>query len=271
MFCLGGSTTYGHPYTHSTSFCGWLGEYLPVADPTRDWEVVNAGGISYASYRAARLAEELAELEPDLFVVLSGHNEFLERRTYADVISLPPAVRGLGALASRTRTYSALSGALGAVRGRGDGGTRQAAELEPEVTTLLDQAVGPDGVHPGRPAAGAGAPALPLQPRPDRRHRTLGRGSYGARHPRRQPAQLEPVQEREPARARRRRPRPLAGGWWHGLGEAVAGGRDAEAVPDLRAALAIDDRHAHLQYLAGQVLDRLGRSPGGAHGLRAGA
>jgi tetratricopeptide (TPR) repeat protein len=65
IFCLGGSTTYGRPYDDTTSFAGWLRELLPVADPGRRWEVINAGGISYASYRVARLMEELVRFEPD--------------------------------------------------------------------------------------------------------------------------------------------------------------------------------------------------------------
>ena len=79
IFCMGGSTTYGRPYDDTTSFCGWLRELLAAADDSRKWEVVNAGGISYASYRAAILMEELARYEPDLFIIYSGHNEFLER------------------------------------------------------------------------------------------------------------------------------------------------------------------------------------------------
>ncbi len=35
IFCMGGSTTYGRPYQHETSFCGWLESLLPVADPSR--------------------------------------------------------------------------------------------------------------------------------------------------------------------------------------------------------------------------------------------
>src|SRR5262245_25838245 len=81
IFCLGGSTTYGHPYTDTTSFCGWLRVMLPRADPSRHWELINGGGISYASYREALLMEELIQYEPDLFIVLSAHNEFLEQRT----------------------------------------------------------------------------------------------------------------------------------------------------------------------------------------------
>ncbi|MFW6168867.1 MAG: hypothetical protein ACODAD_00150 [Planctomycetota bacterium] len=61
-----------------------LREFLPVAHPSRRWEVVNAGGVGYASYRVAKLMEELVRYEPDLFIIYSGHNEFLKRRTYAD-------------------------------------------------------------------------------------------------------------------------------------------------------------------------------------------
>ena len=60
IFCVGGSTTYGRPYDDKTSFSGWLRELLPMVDSGRDWEVINAGGISYASYRVAMLMEREA-------------------------------------------------------------------------------------------------------------------------------------------------------------------------------------------------------------------
>ena len=68
IFCMGGSTTYGRPYTDRVSFCGWLREYLKATDPSRNWEVVNAGGISFASYRVAKLMNELRNYQPDLFI-----------------------------------------------------------------------------------------------------------------------------------------------------------------------------------------------------------
>ena len=74
IFCVGGSTTYGRPYNDTTSFAGWLRELLPVADSRRRWEVINAGGISYASYRVVRLMEALVSHEPDLFIIYTGHN-----------------------------------------------------------------------------------------------------------------------------------------------------------------------------------------------------
>ena len=81
---------------------------LPTADPSRKWEVINCGGISYASYRIAMLMEELIRYQPDLFVIYNGENEFLEHRTYEGVIATPRIVRGVGAALSRTRFYSAL-------------------------------------------------------------------------------------------------------------------------------------------------------------------
>ncbi|MEE4273962.1 MAG: tetratricopeptide repeat protein [Thermoanaerobaculales bacterium] len=144
IFCVGGSTTFGRPYDDATSFCGWLRELLPVADPHRRWEVINAGGVSYASYRVAVLMEELADYEPDLFVVYSGHNEFLERRTYPQIIATPEAVRGLGSMVSKTRVWTAVSGIVHAVSGPPPAPEDSPDLLSEEVRTLLDDAVGPD-------------------------------------------------------------------------------------------------------------------------------
>jgi Flp pilus assembly protein TadD len=137
IFCLGGSTTYGRPYNDLTSFCGWLRQFLPAVDPSRRWEVINAGGISYASYRVARLMKELAEYEPDLFIVYSGHNEFLESRTYKKLLKVPKLLRNLGILASHMRLYSVLYDII----------YKRDALLTTEVKPLLDHSVGPEDYH----------------------------------------------------------------------------------------------------------------------------
>jgi tetratricopeptide (TPR) repeat protein len=143
VFCVGGSTTYGRPYGDVTSFCGWLRAFLEVAEPDRRWEVINAGGISYASYRVAVLMEELIEYDPDLFIIYTGHNEFLERRTYPQIIAMPRAVRGVGAVASKTRTWTAIEGVVNTVRGGSEGRQDEVDTLGTNVVTLLDDAVGP--------------------------------------------------------------------------------------------------------------------------------
>lgn len=137
VVCLGGSTTYGRPYDDRTSFCGWLREFLPAVDPGRQWEVINAGGISYASYRVARLMERLVRHDPDLFIIYTGHNEFLEKRTYDRLLKTPEFVRDLASLASRLRTYSLLSDVL--YPGKDT--------LTTEVDAVLDHSVGPDDYH----------------------------------------------------------------------------------------------------------------------------
>lgn len=141
IFCLGGSTTYGRPFRDASSFCGWLREFLPAADPSRKWEVINAGGISYASYRVAALTEELVDYVPDLFVVYCGHNEFLERRTYGELMEMPEAVRGLQGTLAKSRAFSLISRM---VKGGGGDGAEKAGELDTEVNTILDNSVGPE-------------------------------------------------------------------------------------------------------------------------------
>lgn len=136
IFCMGGSTTYGNPYTDSTSFCGWLRVFLPAADPSRKWEVINAGGISYASYREAALMEELAQHQPDLYIIHTGHNEFLEKRSYGRLADLPAPLLELGSRFAHTRLYTALGkGLLPA--------DDKKAQLSGEVNEILNHSIGP--------------------------------------------------------------------------------------------------------------------------------
>jgi len=146
VFCLGGSTTYGRPYDDEVSFCGWLRVFLPLAVPRYAWEVVNAGGISYASYRVAGVMEELSGYSPDLFIVYSGHNEFLEERTYRDVRSIPAPLRALDQVLRQTRSYTALSELVEPLRASSEHDTGR-YELSGEVDALLDRSIGPRDYH----------------------------------------------------------------------------------------------------------------------------
>ncbi len=259
VFCLGGSTTYGRPYGDATSFCGWLRELLPAADPGRTWEVVNAGGISYASYRVALLMEELVGHEPDLFVVYSGHNEFLEERTYRGIIASPRAVRGLGALAGRTRIFTAGRRLLDRWRRPATAPQEESATvLDDEVRTLLDASVGPDAYRRDDAlrdrvlehfrfslarmvdmARAAGAEIVLVNPASNLRHSSPFKSEPG-------PGVDDAARER-----------------WQALlaeaQEAGTAGRWGDALAALEAAAAIDDRHAGAHYLRAQALDGLAR------------
>lgn len=257
IFCLGGSTTYGHPYEDSTSFAGWLRAMLPKADPSREWEVINCGGISYASYREALLMEELVAYEPDLFIVLSGQNEFLEQRTYGSVIAMPAALRGTGALLSRTRVYSALMAAIQRLP-VAPGITTTSNVLSSEIETRLERVVGPQAYHRDEPLArqimdhyrfnlsrmvdiaqSAGAKVIFISPASNLRNcspfKSEHRAGLGE-------ADLKSWQ----VQAQRAR-------------DSAGGAQWPEALAAAEQALALDDRHAGLHYLRGHVLWQLQR------------
>ncbi|MEO8494452.1 MAG: tetratricopeptide repeat protein, partial [Planctomycetota bacterium] len=145
VFCVGGSTTYGHPYWDATSYSGWLRELLPLVDDSCQWEVINAGGISYASYRVAAVTEELARYEPDLFIVYSVHNEFLERRTYEGMFEQSPLHLRLVGTLSQTRTWAVLDRVL--KRPKPNETTTATGMLPEEVDEMLNHTVGPSDYH----------------------------------------------------------------------------------------------------------------------------
>ncbi|MFP6751614.1 MAG: SGNH/GDSL hydrolase family protein, partial [Pirellulaceae bacterium] len=137
IFCLGGSTTHGRPYDDRTSFAGWLREFLPLADPAQHWEVINAGGVSYASYRVAAVSEQLLDLEPDLLIIYTGHNEFLEELSYPELKNRSRLVKQATLLAARSRVFTLLFKGLKTISGsRG-----QPTMLGSEVDEILNHTV----------------------------------------------------------------------------------------------------------------------------------
>ncbi len=253
IFCVGGSTTFGRPYDDRTSFCGWLRALLPAADSTRPWELINAGGVSYASYRVAVLMEELIRYEPDLFVIYSGQNEFLENRTYQHIIEQPKALRGLGSLASRTRTYAAVKKTVDALRA-----DSRKTMLSGEVRTRLDDVVGPkDYVRDDALqkkildhyrfnlmrmvdiARSAGAKVLLVVPASNYRDCS----PFKSQH-REGLSQSQRIQFKA---------------YLDFAQKAYAQGKYLEAHAALDQAVKIDPRYAHLQYLRGRVLYALKR------------
>lgn len=105
IFCLGGSTVQGRPFSTPTAFPRWLELELEAASPGRAFRVINVGGISYASYRLVGVLEEVLEYEPDRILLYTGHNEFLEDRTYGRIRDLGPATVKAHTLLSNFRIY----------------------------------------------------------------------------------------------------------------------------------------------------------------------
>jgi Flp pilus assembly protein TadD len=108
IFCLGGSTTYGHPFDGRTSFPRWLEDLLKASSPDKNFEVINAGGVSYASYRIVPLVREVLQYSPDLIVIADAHNEFLERRTYSGLLDQGRGLLTVRSALEKLNTYQAL-------------------------------------------------------------------------------------------------------------------------------------------------------------------
>lgn len=146
IFALGESTTQGEPYSTPTAYPAWLEIELKAATGS-DVEVINCGGLSYASYRIrAILQEVLDNYSPDLIILYCGQNEFLEQRTYEGWRDVPmPIARASGWLSSLK--LAQLTRLI--VRGPADRDTRvaQANQLNREVDALLDYNGGLDTYH----------------------------------------------------------------------------------------------------------------------------
>ena len=258
IFCMGGSTTYGRPYADRVSFCGWLREYLKATDPSRNWEVVNAGGISFASYRVTKLMNELRNYQPDLFIVYSGQNEFLEERSYGALASLPSWVINLNATLSGTRVYTAMKDMIEAVGNDSLASAKQRYMLSGEVDEVLNHTVGPQSYHRDdalkqqiithyrmnlvrmvRIARSTGADILLIKPAINIKDMS--------------PFKSEHKEELDQHAQQN----------WESLYQQAAAFQDSgdpgRALTLYRQALEIDDRHAELHFKIGQVLFSMGQ------------
>ena len=258
VFSLGGSTAYGHPYNDPTSFNGWLREYLRALASDRRWEVINAGGISYGSYRDARLMEELIRYRPDLFVLYESQNEFLERRIYTKISAAPRVIRGLAVLAARTRTATLMK-RIARSAGHGTGAGAAGPNVLPsEPATLLEKPSGLAAYTRDNAlrrqilehyefnlrrmvdiAASVGAKVIFIVPASNLREASPFKSEH---RPGLSPEALRQwQQDYEAARRDYANPSPT------------------NALPLLDRAAAMDDLAANLHFLRGRVLEKLGR------------
>ena len=108
IFCLGGSSSFGLPWGADTAFTGVLGDVLAKAHPDRQIEAVNASGISYAMHRLRILSEEILRYDPDILVIYSGHNEFVEPAFYEAMKNRSAGRNWLEYALARSHVYSAV-------------------------------------------------------------------------------------------------------------------------------------------------------------------
>ncbi len=82
VFCLGGSASAGWPHPPEEIFSVYLEQALQRAVRDRAIEVINVSAHAYAAYRVRLIFDRVLEFQPDLIVLYTGNNEFLEKRTY---------------------------------------------------------------------------------------------------------------------------------------------------------------------------------------------
>lgn len=87
IFVYGGSTVEGLPIKEF-SFVSQLEFWLREIHPEKSLEVYNFGSAGRPSAYVRKMVEESIAYDPDLLIVLSGHNEFLSRR----IESLPDKI-----------------------------------------------------------------------------------------------------------------------------------------------------------------------------------
>ena len=132
----------GRPYSIETSFTRWLELSLEASDQSKTWEVVNCGGVSYASYRLVPIMEEALNYGPDLFIVYTGHNEFLEERTYGEIKRQPQWLENAHHRFRHVRLYG-----LARQWFRPTNASSKPSELTAEVNALLDYQGGLEKYH----------------------------------------------------------------------------------------------------------------------------
>ena len=128
IFVFGGSTTYGYALDDPIrdGYVSRLGNMLARDDPRHTYEMINCGGIAYASYRLVDLVEECLAYGPDLVIIMSGHNEFVEARYYTELKSVDSLIQRTW---YKLRTVRLLAHVSNSIKAKTYEGTREEQSL----------------------------------------------------------------------------------------------------------------------------------------------
>lgn len=78
IFVVGSSPAFAWPFTEQYGFSGYLRRALESFAPGK-FEIINAAGMSFGSHRVYDVLQDVIALDPDLVIVYSGNNEYVER------------------------------------------------------------------------------------------------------------------------------------------------------------------------------------------------
>lgn len=107
IFCIGSSASAGWPHPKDEIYSAYLESALKLAYPNRAFEVLNVSADAFAAYRQRMILREILPFQPDLIIIYSGNNEFLEPRRYS---TRPHWYDPVAALAKRSTVYELFRG-----------------------------------------------------------------------------------------------------------------------------------------------------------------
>jgi len=105
IFVFGGSSAVGYPYDGRLAFARFLEVGLQELMPQLGIEVYNVAQNAIEAGTCLRLMHEMADYEPDIFVVYSGNNEYSNRHQYRNIRRRGAKVAALRSLAGRLAIY----------------------------------------------------------------------------------------------------------------------------------------------------------------------
>lgn len=107
IFVVGGSAAYGFPLNEEYGFSGYLRRALDKVAPGR-FEIINVAGMSFGSHRVLDVLKDVVLFEPDLVIIYSGNNEYVERNVLPEVKKPPAAIEKISAVFNRTDIYRVI-------------------------------------------------------------------------------------------------------------------------------------------------------------------
>jgi tetratricopeptide (TPR) repeat protein len=107
IFVVGGSAAYGFPCTEEYGFSGYIRRALDQAAPNR-FEIINAAGMSFGSHRVLDVLKDVTLYDPDLVIIYSGNNEYVEQNVLPEIKKPPAAIEKISSLLNQTDIYRAL-------------------------------------------------------------------------------------------------------------------------------------------------------------------
>ncbi len=114
IFCLGGSTVHGSYYRETYVRVLKLLTAQQMGDGRL--EIINCGGAGYSIQQILKLARELVHYEPDIFIIITGHNEFSSIRYHRDLLNQGPFVRFMRVFLDNFRLVHLLKHFLGVIK-----------------------------------------------------------------------------------------------------------------------------------------------------------